>query len=74
MANLALVTGNLGKPSTGLYPLFLGANEQGSKDVGCTPEYLPGYHAVSDGEARGRFAQAWGAELPADEGVGILGT
>ena len=41
LVNLALVTGNVGKPSTGLFPLFPGANEQGSKDVGCSPDHLP---------------------------------
>ena len=71
LANLALVTGNLGMPSTGLYPLFLGANEQGAKDVGCTPDYLPGYHSVADNGERGRIAQAWSSELPADEGVSV---
>ena len=73
LANLALVTGNLGKPSAGLYPLFLGANEQGSKDVGCSPGFLPGYHAVADDEARGRIAQAWSADLPTREGVDVRG-
>ncbi|MCY4578518.1 MAG: molybdopterin-dependent oxidoreductase, partial [Chloroflexi bacterium] len=71
LANLSLVTGNLSKPSTGLYPLFLGANEQGSKDVGCQPQYLPGYQAVGDDDARGRIGQAWSADLPAEAGVGI---
>ena len=71
LANLSLVTGNLSKPSTGLYPLFLGANEQGSKDVGCQPEYLPGYQAVGDDDARGRLGQAWSANLPVEAGVGI---
>ena len=71
LVNLALMTGNLGKSSTGLYPLFLGANGQGSRDVGCDPEYLPGYRAVADEEARGRMAQAWSADLPTEEGVGI---
>ena len=71
LANLALLTGNLGKPSAGLYPLFLGANEQGSKDVGCSPQFLPGYRAVADDEGRGRIARAWNADLPADEGVSI---
>ena len=71
LVNLTLVTGNLGKPSTGLYPLFLGANEQGSKDVGCSPEYLPGYRSVADDGARARIEQAWNAKLPADAGVGI---
>ena len=71
LANLALATGNLGKPSAGLYPLFLGANEQGAKDVGCAPEYLPGYNAVADDEARGRIARAWSADLPIEDGVGV---
>ena len=72
LANLALATGSLGKPATGLYPLFLGANEQGSKDVGATPQYLPGYRAVSDDDARARIESAWGGnELPSQEGIGI---
>ena len=71
LANLVLATGNLGKPSTGLYPLFLGANEQGSKDVGCTPDFLPGYRAVADDEGRGRIAQTWNTNLPTEGGVGI---
>ena len=71
LVNLALVTGNLGKASTGLYPLFLGANEQGSKDVGCTPDYLPGYRSPADDAARGGMERAWDAELPSQPGVGI---
>ena len=71
LVNLALVTGNLGKASTGLYPLFLGANEQGSKDVGCTPDYLPGYRSPADAAARGVMERAWDAELPSQPGVGI---
>ena len=71
LVNLALVTGNLGKASTGLYPLFPGANEQGSKDVGCTPDYLPGYRSPADDAARGGIERAWDAELPSQLGVGI---
>lgn len=71
LVNLALLTGNLGKPSAGVYPLYLGANGQGSRDVGCSPDHLPGYNAVSDAAARGRFGQAWGAELPSGEGVSL---
>ena len=71
LTNLALVTGNVGKPSAGLYALFSGANEQGSKDVGCTPEHLPGYEVVSNEIARERFRRTWNAEVPAAEGLGV---
>ena len=42
LADLALLTGNLGKPSTGIYPLRHGASEQGAWDMGCVPHFLPG--------------------------------
>ena len=71
LVNLALATGNVGKPSTGLYPLFTGANEQGSKDVGCNPAYLPGYAPVSDEAARGRFRSAWGSDIPSANGLRV---
>ena len=71
LVNLALATGNLGKESSGLYPLFAGSNEQGSKDVGCTPEYLPGYSPVSDTSANTRFQKAWNAEIRLASGLGI---
>jgi predicted molibdopterin-dependent oxidoreductase YjgC len=71
LVNLALVTGNVGKSSAGLYPLYPGANEQGSKDVGCVPDYLPGYRSVSDGDARLAIQRAWGAEVPSKKGLGL---
>ena len=72
LVNLSLVTGNLGKPSSGLYPLYSGANEQGAKDVGCVPGYLPGYRPVSDQDARSLVQRAWdGADVPAGEGLSI---
>ncbi len=71
LINLALLTGNIGKPSAGLYPLIPGANEQGAKDVGCVSGLLPGYSRVGDGQARGRFEEAWGADLPAVSGLGL---
>ena len=46
LINLALVTGNVGKPRAGLFPLRPGANSQGALDVGCNPAYLPGQVAV----------------------------
>ena len=71
LVNLALVTGNVGKPSSGLYPLYTGANEQGSRDVGCVPDYLPGYGAVSDERARRALQDRWGTRLPSRPGLGL---
>ena len=64
IVNLALITGNVGRPSSGLYPLFPGANEQGSRDVGCIPDRLPGHVLLADDDARRRLGQAWGASIP----------
>ena len=71
LVNLALASGNMGRESGGLYPLFTGANEQGAKDVGCSPNHLPGYLPVSDDSANGRFRKAWGADVPTEPGVGV---
>jgi len=51
--NLALITGNLGKPGTGVNPLRGQNNVQGTSDVGAMPNVLPGYQPVNDDEARG---------------------
>ena len=74
---LSLLTGSLGKASSGIYPLQAGANSQGAWDVGCVPTHLPGYESVADDEGRNRAEQAWGAEIPSDAGLGqaeILGS
>ena len=71
IVNLALVTGNVGRPSTGLYPLLNGANIQGSRDIGCVPDLLPGYRAVSDDDARAQVGKIWGSELPAEPGLSV---
>ena len=68
LVDLALVTGNVGRPASGLFPLRMGANEQGAWDVGCTPGFLPGYVPIDDAEGRGRFEEAWGASLPSSPG------
>ena len=47
LVDLILLTGNIGKPSAGLYPLFSGANQQGSRDVGCIPNLAPGYKSIT---------------------------
>ena len=70
LVNLALATGNVGRPSSGLYPLLNGANQQGSMDIGCAPGLLPGYSEVSDENVRQRFGEAWSTEIPSAPGIG----
>ena len=70
LANLAMLTGQIGRPGTGVNPLRGQNNVQGSSDMGCLYDTLPGYKKVFDTAAREALAQAWGvAELPAQPGV-----
>ena len=69
VANLALVTGNIGRTGGGIFPLFGGANTQGSNDVGANPRFLPGYAAVGGASARDNFSKKWGAQIPAASGL-----
>jgi formate dehydrogenase alpha subunit len=70
-ANLAMLTGNIGKPSTGVNPLRGQNNVQGSCDMGALPNVYPGYQAVADAEIRKKFEQAWGCKLPEKPGLTI---
>ncbi len=63
-ANLAMLTGNVGKPSTGVNPLRGQNNVQGACDMGALPNVYPGYQAVSDPAIREKFETAWGCLLP----------
>ncbi len=67
LVNLSLVTGNINKPSSGIYPLFTGANEQGAKDVGCSPTFLPGYNLLQD-HAKD-FSKSWNHDLSDGNGI-----
>lgn len=71
LVNLALVTGNIGKPYSGLFPLFTGTNEQGAKDVGCSPHYLPGYNILGNETKRTFFEELWQAEIPTEAGLSL---
>lgn len=71
IANLAMVTGNLGKEGGGVNPLRGQNNVQGSCDMGSFPHELPGYQHVSDQAVRERFEQAWGVELDDEPGLRI---
>ena len=69
LVNLALLTGNIGRPGAGLYPMRRGANEQGAWDTGCVPDRLPGYRRVSDASDRAVLEAAWGVSLPDTPGL-----
>lgn len=68
MANLALLTGQVGKPGSGLAPLRGQNNVQGCGDSGVLPDNLPGYQGLSDG-VRAKFAAAWGTAPPEPPGL-----
>ena len=68
-ANLAMLTGNVGKPSTGVNPLRGHNNVQGACDMGALPNVYPGYQPVTDPAMRKRFEAAWGALLPSNVGL-----
>jgi formate dehydrogenase major subunit len=72
LVNLALLTGNVGRPGTGLHPMRGQNNVQGVSDMGVLPNFLPGYAKVSDPAERSRFEQAWGAAVPAAPGLTIV--
>ena len=71
MANLAMVTGNIGRMGVGVNPLRGQNNVQGSCDMGSFPHELPGYRPVTDDVVRGSFAAAWNVELDPEPGFRI---
>ncbi|NWF77466.1 MAG: formate dehydrogenase subunit alpha [Chloroflexi bacterium] len=72
LANLALLTGNIGRKGGGVYALQRENNGQGACDMGTLPKFLPGYRSVTDAEARKKFEERWGASLPAEAGLTAL--
>ncbi|AOZ68356.1 formate dehydrogenase subunit alpha [Rhodobacter xanthinilyticus] len=71
IANLAMMTGNIGRPGVGVNPLRGQNNVQGSCDMGSFPHELPGYRHVSDPAARAVFEAAWGVTLDPEPGLRI---
>jgi formate dehydrogenase major subunit/formate dehydrogenase alpha subunit len=72
LAALALLTGNVGRPGTGVNPLRGQNNVQGGCDMGALPDRLSGYQKVSDPAVREKFARAWGvAALPDSPGLAL---
>ncbi len=63
VANLAMLTGNIGKPGSGVNPLRGQNNVQGACDVGALPNVYPGYQSVNNEDIKEKFESAWGARL-----------
>ena len=63
IANLAMLTGNIGKPGSGVNPLRGQNNVQGACDLGSLPNVYTGYQSVADPAVKEKFEKAWGATL-----------
>jgi predicted molibdopterin-dependent oxidoreductase YjgC len=72
LANLAMMTGNIGKPSSGINPLRGQNNVQGSCDMGALPNLLPGYQAVMNPDLRKKFEDLWGRKVPEQPGLTVV--
>ncbi|WP_374616364.1 formate dehydrogenase subunit alpha [Thauera aminoaromatica] len=71
---LALATGHVGRPGTGLHPLRGQNNVQGASDAGLIPMVLPDYRPVGDAQYRAAFEELWATPLPAEPGLTVVET
>ena len=71
IANLAMLTGNIGRPGVGVNPLRGQNNVQGSCDMGSFPHELPGYRHVKGAAVRDIFEKAWGVTIDTEPGLRI---
>jgi formate dehydrogenase major subunit len=71
IANLAMLTGNIGHEGVGVNPLRGQNNVQGSCDMGSFPHELPGYRHVKNADVRAIFEAAWGVEIDPEPGLRI---
>jgi len=72
LANLAMLTGNVGKPGAGVNPLRGQNNVQGACDLGALPNVYPGYQKVDEADSRAKFEAAWGVALPEGPGLTVV--
>ncbi|MEZ5756466.1 MAG: formate dehydrogenase subunit alpha [Paracoccaceae bacterium] len=71
IANLAMLTGNIGRPGVGVNPLRGQNNVQGSCDMGSFPHELPGYRHVKNDAVRDVFESLWGVKIDNEPGLRI---
>jgi formate dehydrogenase major subunit len=69
---LSLITGQIGRPGTGLHPLRGQNNVQGASDAGLIPMFLPDYKSVEDPQIRARFEDAWATKLDPKKGLTVV--
>ncbi|MEX0582264.1 MAG: molybdopterin-dependent oxidoreductase, partial [Sneathiella sp.] len=72
LISLALMTGQVGRPGTGLHPLRGQNNVQGASDVALIPMFLPDYQSVEDPVIREKFKKFWGADIPPEKGLTVV--
>lgn len=71
LANLALITGQIGKEASGVNPLRGQNNVQGACDMGALPDVFPGYQSVTNENIREKFRAAWGKDTACDIGLTV---
>src|SRR5690349_9861000 len=69
---LALITGQIGRPGTGLHPLRGQNNVQGASDAGLIPMFFPDYKSVENAEIRAKYEAAWGVTLDPKRGKTVV--
>jgi formate dehydrogenase major subunit len=68
---MATITGQIGRPGTGLHPLRGQNNVQGASDAGLIPMMLPNYQKITDDEARHRFEKFWNSPIDKKPGYTV---
>ena len=71
IANLAMLTGNIGREGVGVNPLRGQNNVQGACDMGSFPHELPGYRHISIDSVRQSFEECWGVKIGSEPGMRI---
>ncbi|MCZ6532576.1 MAG: formate dehydrogenase subunit alpha [SAR324 cluster bacterium] len=71
LISLALISGNVGRPGTGLHPLRGQNNVQGASDAGLIPMVYPDYQSVEDPEIQKKFEEYWGVKLSPTKGLTV---
>jgi formate dehydrogenase alpha subunit len=71
LANIAMLTGSIGRPGAGMMPLRGQNNVQGAADMGAMPSQVTGYQSLRDPEVRDRLQQVWGRVPPEEPGLTI---
>jgi formate dehydrogenase alpha subunit len=72
LANLAMLTANIGKESTGVNPLRGQNNVQGACDLGALPNVYPGYQSVEESQIQKKFEAAWNSKLSPAKGLTVV--